>query len=138
MVFRRIQVLVLMSSAGTFTIFAEILRRDLLETLKLGLYPATSGFFSEKIGACFEQGGSENSTRFSASSRSKYLSLQFLPERLTVYCVRYLLKQKYHQLPIKPGCFRYVQQWLRHGSFLPEFRRAGLSKPVPPENYLCI
>lgn len=40
--------------------------KDLLEALKLGLFPATFGFFSEKIGARFDLWTAGNSTLFSA------------------------------------------------------------------------
>lgn len=70
-VFHKLQVFLLMLSTGKFSIFAELLRKDLFEALKLGLYPATFGFLSGKIGAYFDLGASGNSALFSASAPIK-------------------------------------------------------------------
>ncbi|WP_048180945.1 hypothetical protein [Methanosarcina sp. MTP4] len=80
MVFHKLQVFLLMLSTGTFLFFAGLLRKDLFEALKLGLYPATFNFLSGKIGAYFDLQASGNSALFSASAPIKVLFVATLTE----------------------------------------------------------
>lgn len=87
-VFHKFQVFLLMLSTGKFLFFAESLLKDLFEALKLGLYPATFGFFSEKIGAYFDLQASGNSALFSASAPIKVLFVATLTEKALILCHR--------------------------------------------------
>jgi len=87
-VFHKFQVFLLMLSTGTFLFYARFLLKDLFEALKLGLYPATVGFLSGKIGAYFDLRASGNSALFSASAPIKVPFVATLTE--TAYRLRCL------------------------------------------------
>lgn len=129
MVFQRYQFFLLMLSAGKFLIFAEYLRKDLFEALKLGLYPSTFGFFSRKLKLTLTCGLPETVPYFRLLSRSKCFSSQCSPERLLL-CHR-SSKPKIpplsHQAELLPVRVAMLETRL----FSLGFREVWLAEPVP-------
>jgi hypothetical protein len=127
-----------MLSAGTFLIFAEYLRKDLFEALKLGLYPATFGFFIEKSGAYFDLWTAGNSALFSAPIPIKVLFIAMLTG--TAYCLLCHRSSKpkipplSHQAELPPVCVAMIETRLVSLGF----RKVWLAEPVPVRNCLYI
>ncbi len=90
--------------------------KDLLEALKLGLFPATFGFFSEKIGARFDLWTAGNSTLFSAPSLIEILIIVALTG--TAYRLLCQRPQKTkippasHQAEFLPVHAAMIESWL--------------------------
>ncbi|WP_440954491.1 hypothetical protein ACSAZK_12790 [Methanosarcina sp. Mfa9] len=124
-VFHKFQVFLLMLTTGTFLFFAKLLRKDLFEALKLGLYPATFGFFSGKIRAYFNLRASGNNALFSAYAPIKVLFVATLTE--TAYC---LLCHRHSKPEIPPTFPQADLVPVRMAMNKPRFFYPGFSKSM--------
>ncbi len=137
-VFHKFQVFLLMLSTGTFLIYEEFLLKDLFEALKLGLYPATFGFFFEKIGAYFDLGAAGNNALFSVPVPIKVLFIVTLTGK--VYCLLCHISSRseippptFHQAELLPVNVAMIESWLVYLGFsesMADEARTGQKLPV--------